>query len=102
MIFWSSSPSPSTAPSLRGFLLTLGALLTAGVAGGRSGPGSRRTLDGHRADPVAPPGEALRGQPEARHDRRRPGDGHPAERVREQAADGFHVLRLDADAEQFL
>src|SRR5215471_15146593 len=59
-------------------------------------------LDGHRADLVPPAGQALRGQRQPGHGGHRSGDGHPAERVGEQAAHRLHVLGVDADPEQVL
>src|SRR6266702_4568375 len=55
---------------------------------------------GHGADPVAPAGQVLGGQPQSGHGRGRAGDRNPPEPLGEQAADGLHVLGLDPDLEQ--
>src|SRR6266702_4115860 len=47
---------------------------------------------GHGADPVAPAGQVLGGQPQSGHGRGRAGDRNPPEPLGEQAADGLHVL----------
>src|SRR6185437_10867234 len=128
MIFWSSgsSPDPAVASLTRSSVVNAapraGARTSAPRAappGGDGGPAGRGgksfgmtgvsvfflslrgdPLDEHRAEPVAPPGQVLRGQVQARHGGLGARDGHTAQFVPEQAADRFHVFRIDRDAEE--
>src|SRR5690242_12925665 len=130
MIFWSSgsSPGPAVASLTGSSVMSAGPRAGAGTSApasappsGKDGPAGRSgksfgmtgasvfflflrgdPLDEHRAQPVAPPGQVFRGQVQVRHRGLRARDGHAAKLVREQAADRFHVFRVDRDAEELL